>query len=33
MIESEIDRMGLKYCPLCHVKIVIEAGRKYDERD
>ena len=33
MIESEIDRMDLKFCPLCHVKIVIEVGRKYDERD
>jgi len=33
MIESEIDRMNLKYCPLCHVKIVIEVGRKYDDKE
>lgn len=31
IIESEIDRQNLKYCPLCHVKIIIEAGRKYDQ--
>lgn len=33
MIESEIDRQNLKYCPLCHVKIVIEVGKKYDEKN